>query len=163
MVSVLYPGSFDPVTRGHVDLVERALALFDSVVVAVAENIAKQPVFTVQERLEMLRQALPQSPRVQVTSFRGLVVEFCRAKGFPAVLRGLRTASDFEYEFQMALTNRHLNAAVETVFVMPSARFSFVSSTLIKDIVRNGGEVADFLTPEIEAKLRARLAERGRA
>ena len=158
MVSALYPGSFDPVTKGHIDLVERALSLFDRVTVAAAENISKQPVFSLDERLELLRESLPPSPRLSVVAFRGLVVEYCKAHGHSAILRGLRTVSDFEFEYQMALTNRHLMADVETVFVMPSARFSYISSTLIKDIVRNGGDVSDFLSPSVERKLRARLA-----
>jgi len=157
MVSALYPGSFDPVTCGHLDLVERALALFDGVTVAVAENITKQPVFSLEERMALLREVLPNDPRVRITSFRGLVVDFCRRHGFRVVLRGLRTVSDFEYEYQMALTNRHLNQDVETVFVMPSARYSYVSSSLIKDIVRHGGDVGAFLVPVVEERLRRRL------
>lgn len=161
MVSALYPGSFDPVTRGHIDLVERALQLFDSVTVAVAENISKQPVFDLAERLDMLRQVLPDSPQVQVTSFRGLVVDYCREQSITVILRGLRTVSDFEYEYQMALTNRHMLPEIETVFVMPSAQYSFVSSSLIKDIVRNGGDVSDFLPEVVEKRLRGRLAGAG--
>jgi pantetheine-phosphate adenylyltransferase len=159
MVSALYPGSFDPVTCGHLDLVERGLSLFDGVTVAVAENISKQPVFSLEERLALLREVLPSDPRVQITSFRGLVVDFCRQHGFRVVLRGLRTVSDFEYEYQMALTNRHMLPEVETVFVMPSVRYSFISSTLIKDIVRHGGDVSDFLPPAVEKLLRTRLAQ----
>ena len=160
MVSALYPGSFDPVTRGHIDLVERALEVFDSVTVAVGAHATKHTLFSVDERIELLRPALPDSPRVTVMSFSGLVVDFCRAEGFRVILRGLRTVSDFEYEYQMALTNRHLNANVETVFVMPSASYSYVSSTLIKDIVRHGGDVSDFLVPEVEERLRQRLEEK---
>ncbi|HLU40275.1 MAG TPA: pantetheine-phosphate adenylyltransferase [Planctomycetota bacterium] len=156
MVRALYPGSFDPVTFGHLDLVERALRLFDSVTVAAAENIAKQPVFTLAERLELLRAVLP--ARVQVVTFRGLVVDYCRAHGFDVIVRGLRTMSDFEYEYQMALTNRHLNPAVETVFVMPNLQFSYVSSSLIKDVVRNGGDVSTYLPPPVEKALRAKLS-----
>jgi pantetheine-phosphate adenylyltransferase len=163
MVAALYPGSFDPVTRGHIDLVERALRLFDEVTVAAAENIAKAPVFSLEERLDLLRQSLPDSPQLKVTAFRGLVVDFCRREGFRVILRGLRTVSDFESEYQMALTNRHLMPEIETVFVMPSARYSFVSSTLIKDIVRQGGVVSDFLPPAAEQRLRARLASGGKA
>jgi pantetheine-phosphate adenylyltransferase len=155
MARVLYPGSFDPVTRGHIDLIERALALFESVTVAVAENTQKQPVFSVEERRAQLRQVLP--ARVAVTSFRGLVVDHCRREGFGVILRGLRNVADFEYEYQMALTNRHLQPDVETVFVMPSLQFSYVSSSLIKDIVRNGGDVSEFLPPAVEKALRDRL------
>lgn len=161
MVRVLYPGSFDPVTRGHIDLVERALILFDSVTVAVALNTAKTPVFTPHERLEMLREVLPESPHLQVTTFGGLVVDYCKREGYQAILRGLRTVSDFEYEYQMALNNRHLNPEVETVFMMPSAKYSFLSSSLIKEIVRHGGDVSDFLPESVTARLRARVAGAG--
>ena len=155
MVRALYPGSFDPVTSGHVDLVERGMALFGAVTVAIAENIQKQALFTVAERVAMLRATLP--AEVEVTSFRGLVVDFCADNGYPVILRGLRTVADFEFEHQMALTNRHMRPEVETVFVMPSIEYSFVSSSLIKDIVRNGGDVSSFVPPAIERQLRDRL------
>lgn len=157
MVSALYPGSFDPVTRGHLDLVERALPLFDRLTVAVAVNSSKNTTFTAEERVEMLREVLPADPRVSVTTFRGLVVDFCRAQGIGAILRGVRTVSDFEYEYQMALTNRHLAPGIETVFVMPSVQFSYVSSSLIREVVRNGGDVGSFLPPPVERRLRERL------
>jgi pantetheine-phosphate adenylyltransferase len=157
MVSALYPGSFDPVTNGHLDLVERALPLFDHLTVAVALNSSKQPTFTADERVRMLQEVLPRDPRLSVTTFRGLVVDFCRTQGIGAILRGVRTVSDFEYEYQMALTNRHLAAAIETVFVMPSVQYSYVSSSLIREIVRNGGDVSTFLPPPVERALRERL------
>lgn len=157
MVSALYPGSFDPVTRGHLDLIERALPLFDRLTVAVAQNSSKTPTFTADERAQMLRDVLPKDPRLSVTTFRGLVVDFCRAQGIGAILRGVRTVSDFEYEYQMALTNRHLAPAIETVFVMPSVQYSYVSSSLIREIVRNGGDVSTFLPPPVERALRERL------
>ncbi len=157
MVSALYPGSFDPVTRGHLDLIERALPLFDHLTVAVASNSSKSSTFTADERVEMLREVLPKNPRLSVTAFRGLVVDFCRAQGIGAVLRGLRTVSDFEYEYQMALTNRHLAPGIESVFVMPSVQYSYVSSSLIREIVRNGGDVSSFLPPPVERRLRERL------
>ncbi len=157
MARALYPGSFDPVTLGHMDLIARALELFDAVTVAVAGNIGKTPLFTLDERLEMLQDALPASGKLEVVSFGGLVVDYCKEHGHNVILRGLRTVSDFEYEYQMALTNRHLNDAVETVFVMPSVEFSFVSSSLIKDIVRNGGNVSAFVPSAIEARMRKKL------
>lgn len=157
MVSALYPGSFDPVTRGHLDLVERALPLFDRLTVAVAVNSSKNNTFTAEERVAMLREVLPADPRVSVTTFRGLVVDFCRSQGIGAILRGVRTVSDFEYEYQMALTNRHLAPGIETVFVMPSVQFSYVSSSLIREVVRNGGDVGSFLPPPVERRLRERL------
>lgn len=156
MVSALYPGSFDPVTCGHLDLIERALPLFDRLTVAVAINSSKTPTFTSEERVAMLREVLPDQ-RVTVTAFRGLVVDFCKAQGIGAILRGVRTVSDFEYEYQMALTNRHLAPGIETVFVMPSVQYSYVSSSLIREIVRNGGDVGSFLPPPVERQLRERL------
>ncbi len=158
MVKAIYPGSFDPVTRGHLDLIERALPLFDELTVAVAHNRSKAPMFSAEERVEMLREVLPADRRVQVAAFSGLVVDFCRQRGIGAILRGVRTVSDFEYEYQMALTNRHLQPGIETVFVMPSVEYSFVSSSLIKDIVRNGGDTSHFLPAPIEQRLRDRLA-----
>jgi pantetheine-phosphate adenylyltransferase len=157
MVKAIYPGSFDPVTHGHLDLVRRALPLFDQLTVAVAINRQKAPTFTADERTDMLRQLLPKDPRLSVTAFRGLVVDFCQQQGIGAILRGVRTVSDFEYEYQMALTNRHLRPGIETVFVMPSVEYSFVSSSLIKDIVMNGGDVGTFLPPLVEQHLRDRL------
>lgn len=155
MVRALYAGSFDPVTRGHLDLVERALRLFDSVTVAVAKNSSKDCVFDVEERTDLLREVLPTG--VDVVSFDGLVVEFCQREGYAAILRGLRSVADFEYEYQMALTNRHLACDIETVFVMPSAEYAFTSSSLIKDVLRNGGDVSSFLPKVIEEELRERL------
>jgi pantetheine-phosphate adenylyltransferase len=155
MVRALYPGSFDPVTRGHLDLVHRARALFGSVTVAVARNSGKNPIFTVEERIELLQQELPDD--VAVVGFSELVVEFCKREGFGVVLRGLRNVGDFEFEYQMALTNRHLAPGIETVFVMPSVQYSYVSSSLIREIVRNGGDVSTFLPPPVERALRERL------
>jgi pantetheine-phosphate adenylyltransferase len=160
MVSAVYPGSFDPVTRGHVNLIERALPLFDSLTVAVAVNSQKQPVFSPEERIELLKAVLPPDPRLKVATFTGLVVDFCRKHSLGAILRGVRTVTDFEYEYQMALTNRHLNPAIESVFVMPSVEYSYVSSSLIKEIVRNGGDVQGFLHPQVERRLRERLLKK---
>jgi pantetheine-phosphate adenylyltransferase len=157
MVHAIYPGSFDPVTRGHLDLVSRALPLFDRLVVAVAINRQKTPTFSPEERAAMLAEVLPKDPKLSVTTFHGLVVDFCRQQGIGAILRGVRTVSDFEYEYQMALTNRHLQPEIETVFVMPSVEYSFVSSSLIKEIVKNGGDVGHFLPPQVERRLRERL------
>jgi pantetheine-phosphate adenylyltransferase len=154
-MKVLYPGSFDPVTRGHLDLVHRALTLFEKVTVAVAENITKAPLFTIDERVALLRAELPAG--VPVVRFGGLVVDFCRQQGFSAILRGIRTVADFEYEYQMALTNRHLRPEVETVFVMPSVQFSFVSSSLIREIVKHGGDVSAFVPAGVEAQMRQKL------
>lgn len=155
MVRALYPGSFDPVTRGHLDLVDRARRLFDSVTVAVARNTGKSPLFTVEERMELLRHELPDG--VEVVGFQELVVSFAAREGFGVILRGLRNVGDFEFEYQMALTNRHLDPHVETVFVMPSHAYSYVSSSLIKDVVRYGGDVSSFVTPRVEAAMRQKL------
>lgn len=157
MVSALYPGSFDPVTKGHLDLVERALPLFERLTVAVAVNSSKTPTFSVEERLALLRDVLPPDPRLAVASFSGLVVDYCRQQGIGAILRGVRTVSDFEYEYQLALTNRHLAPGIETVFVMPSVQYSYVSSSLIREIVRNGGDASSFVPPVVERRLRERL------
>ncbi len=157
MVNAIYPGSFDPVTRGHLDLVARALPLFDHLTVAVAINRQKSATFTPEERASMLRDVLPVDPRLSVVTFHGLVVDYCKQRGISAILRGVRTVSDFEYEYQMALTNRHLNSGIETVFVMPSVEYSFVSSSLIKDIVKNGGDVGHFIPTQVEQRLRDRL------
>ncbi len=157
MVKAIYPGSFDPVTRGHLDLIQRALPLFDHLTVAVAINRQKSATFSPEDRVEMLRAVMPKDSRLSVTAFGGLVVDFCRDQGIGAILRGVRTVSDFEYEYQMALTNRHMRPEIETVFVMPSAEYSYVSSSLIKDIVRNGGDVEHFLPPTVESRLRERL------
>ena len=161
MARAPYPGSFDPVTLGHLDLVERALNLFESITVAVADNSGKKALFDLDDRVEMLREVLADRQRITVASFSGLVVDYCKAQGFTAILRGLRTVSDFEYEYQMALTNRHLNPDVETVFVMPSVAHSYVSSSLIKDVLRNGGDVSHFLPETVEKRLRARLRQVG--
>lgn len=153
----LYPGSFDPMTFGHVDLIRRGVALFGEITVAVADNPAKSPVFTPAERVEMLQQIFRDTPAVRVTQFRGLVVEFCQQNGFNVILRGLRTVSDFEFEYQMALTNRSLAPTVETVFVMPSEQYSFTSSRLIKEVLDGGGDVSRFLPAEVEERLRSKL------
>ena len=157
MVSALYPGSFDPVTLGHLDLIQRALPLFDGLTVAVAINSSKQATFTPEERVAMLREVLPQSDKLEVTTFAGLVVDYCRREGIGAILRGVRTVSDFEFEYQMALTNRHLAPGIDTVFVMPSVQYSYVSSSLIREIVKNGGDVSGFLPGPVERRLRERL------
>ena len=158
MVSALYPGSFDPVTLGHLDLIERALPLFERVIVAVGVNTQKRPIFTAEERVEMLREALPESAKLTVVTFTGLVVDYCREHGVGAILRGLRTVSDFESEYQMALTNQHMEPKIESVFMMPSPQFSYVSSSLIREIVRCGGDARSFLPESVEQRLRDRLS-----
>ena len=159
MVQVLFPGSFDPVTLGHVDLIERGLARFDSLTVAVAENISKQAVFSLEERVALLKQSLPASPKLHICTFDGLVVDFCRREGHGLILRGLRSGLDFEYENQMAQTNRRLAPDVDTICLMTSPEFACVSSSLIKDIARNGGDVTAFVPEPVARVLNERLGK----
>ncbi|MCF7855806.1 MAG: pantetheine-phosphate adenylyltransferase [Candidatus Pacebacteria bacterium] len=141
----LYPGSFDPVTNGHIDVIVRASRLFDRLIVAVGTNSGKKPVFTPQERQDHLRQVCRNLPNVDVSSFNGLLTEAVTIFGAQAVVRGLRAVSDFEWEFQMALMNRELNSACETIFLMPKPEYSFVSSTMICEIARFGGDISPFV------------------
>ena len=157
MRSALYPGSFDPVTLGHLDLIARGAALFDRLVVAVADNPRKKAVFTVDERLAMLRRSTKKHRNVTVASFSGLVVDYAAANDIDVLLRGVRTTSDFEFEYQMALTNRSLEPRVETVFMMPAAEFAFLSSSLIKDVVGNGGDASRWVPKDVERALVKRL------
>jgi pantetheine-phosphate adenylyltransferase len=157
----LFPGTFDPFTNGHLDLAERAAKLFDRVVIAVAASSVKNPLFPAEERKAMIREALDTLPDgggkdFEVTSFTGLVVDCAKAEGAPVMIRGLRAVSDFEFEFQMALMNRHLSADLEVVFLMPAARYTYLNSTLVKEVARLGGKV-EGLVPE---GVRVRLAER---
>ncbi|RUM88851.1 MAG: pantetheine-phosphate adenylyltransferase [Thermodesulfatator sp.] len=159
----VYPGTFDPVTNGHLDLIRRALRLFDRLIVAVGENPAKKPLFSMEERLEMLREAVVELPqeeqaRLEISSFSGLLVEFCRARGARVIVRGLRAVSDFEYEFQLALMNRRLCRQVDTVFLMPGFRWIFISSTIIKEAARFGGNIEGLVPPGVERRLREKFA-----
>jgi pantetheine-phosphate adenylyltransferase len=156
--TAIYAGSFDPITRGHEDLVRRSLAFVDRLIVAVATNVAKQPLFTVDERVGFIREAMRDEPRVEVREFRGLLVDFARDAGASLVIRGLRAVSDFEYEYQMALMNRHLAPALETVFMIPSLETTYVSSSLVREVARFGGDTSDLVHPVVQAALRARFA-----
>ena len=147
MKTVLYPGSFDPVTNGHFDVIKRASALFDKVVVAAAVNGEKTPLFTFDERVQLLKEVCKDIPKVEIVSFQGLLVNALAEFDACAVIRGLRAVSDFEYEFQMALMNRELNQKCETLFMMPSPDYSFVSSKLIKEIARCKGDISAFVPP----------------
>jgi pantetheine-phosphate adenylyltransferase len=153
----VYPGSFDPPTRGHTDLVHRSLALADRVIVAVARNSSKQPLFGVEDRLAMLRAAIGEDPRISYQSFEGLLVEFARKAGATLIVRGLRAVSDFEYEFQMAMMNRHLLPGLETVFLVPPEDATYLSSSLVREIARYGGDVSEFVHPVVAEALRRRF------
>ena len=150
----LYPGSFDPPTRGHEDLIRRSLQLADQVVVAVAVNAVKQPLFGVPERLDMLRHTLGEEPRIRFDSFEGLVADYARKIGANILVRGLRAVGDFEYEFQMALMNRQLNPGLETVFLVPAQGLSYISSSLVREVARYGGDVSALVHPVVAEALR---------
>lgn len=154
---IVYPGTFDPLTHGHEDLVRRARAIFDEVVLAVAENANKQPFFSLDERLEMARQTLVGIPNVQVVHFSGLLVDFLREQDTDFVLRGLRAVSDFEYEFQLAGMNRALSPGIETVFLTPSERYMFISASMVREIARLGGDVSQFVSPLIAQRFAQKL------
>jgi len=149
----IYPGSFDPITNGHVDIIERALKIFKGILVAVLENPAKDGLFTAEERMSMIREIFSSTPEVKVQSFQGLLVDFAQKNDARIVIRGLRAVSDFEYEFQMALMNHKLNPEVETFFMMPSIRYTFLSSSLVKEVHRLGGCVRDLVPAVVERKL----------
>ena len=153
----VYPGTFDPVTHGHTDIITRSLRVFDKVVVAVAPNPAKHPLFNLAERLEMVTLVMKDLGQVEVTTFEGLLVDYVERTGAHAIIRGLRAISDFEHEFQMALINRKLAKHVETVFLMPSEEFSYLSSTIIKDVAHHGGCLTEFLHPEVARRLQERI------
>ena len=157
MRRAIYPGSFDPVTNGHLDVVERARKLFDEVIVAVAHNDEKQPLFSLDERLEFLKQTLGRLENVRIAHFNGLLVDFARAQEASAVIRGLRAISDFEFEFQMTLMNRKLEAAVETIFLMPKEEYTYLSSRIVKEIARLGGDVSKFVAAPVAKALAEKL------
>ncbi len=155
--TAVYPGTFDPVTYGHLDVIKRASVIYDKVFVAVAHSPEKSTFFSVEERTEMLAEAVAEYDNVEVEDFDGLVVDYAVAKGARIVVRGLRMISDFEYEFQMALTNRKLNPEIETVFMMPNESYSYLSSKLIKEVARLGADVSSFVPKNAEKKLKEKL------
>ena len=160
MRMAIYPGSFDPLTNGHLDVIERAIKLFDRVVVAVAKNESKQPLFTLKERLELVRRSVKHLEGVEADSFDCLLVDYVEQRKAQAIVRGLRAVSDFEFEFQLALMNRKLNEKVETIFMMPKDTYTFLSSRIIKEIGRLGGDISDFVPPDVRKALLGKLKVR---
>jgi pantetheine-phosphate adenylyltransferase len=154
----IYPGSFDPLTNGHVDIIRRGARLFDRIVVAILRNIEKAPLFSVDERSEIVRQVFADLPQVEVDTFEGLLVDYARRRRASVIVRGLRAISDFEYEMQMALMNRRLYADLETVFMMPAETYTYVSSRLVKEVFALGGDVSGLVPPLVEARLREKHA-----
>ena len=157
MKTAIYAGSFDPITRGHDDLIKRSLEFVDRLIVAVAMNSAKQPIFTPDERVKLIQASVGSDPRVQVRQFHGLLVDFARENGASMLIRGLRAVSDFEYEFQMALMNRHLSPTLETVFMVPSLDTTYISSSLVREVARFGGDIEGLVHPSVAEALRARF------
>ena len=155
----IYPGTFDPITYGHIDVLDRAARLFDEVVVAIAHNPGKSPLFSAEQRLAMVQSVLPGYANVTATTFGGLLVDFALQQDAIAVIRGLRAFSDFEFEFNMALMNRHLQPKIETIFVMPNEAYSYTSSTLVKQVARYGGDIAHFVPPNVAAALETVFAQ----
>jgi len=154
----MYPGTFDPFTNGHNDLVRRACRIFEHVVVSVASNPGKTPLFSLEQRVDFARRVLADVPNVEITGYSGLTVDFARQHGLNVIVRGLRAVSDFEFEFQLATMNRHLNGEVETVFLTPTEQFNFISSTLIREVASFGGNVCEFVHPLVAEALQERFA-----
>jgi len=159
MRRVIYPGTFDPVTYGHIDVIQRAIELFDEVVVTVATNPSKKPLFTVDERLEMLRDSLKDFDKVVVDSFDGLIVDHAREVKAIGIIRGLRAISDFEFEFQMALTNRKLDDNLRTIFLMPHEKYTYLNSTIVRNLAQFHGDISEFVPPIVVQKLEAKIAD----
>ena len=157
----LFPASFDPLTNGHLDIVERSLRVFDELVVAIAINLEKRTTFSLEERISMLEAVVGSEPGVRITSFAGLTVDYAREIGADVVIRGVRAMSDFEYEFEMALMNKHLFPEIETVFLMASQKYLYVSSSRLKELVRLGRDVDEFVPPEVAKRLREKLGRGG--
>ena len=159
MKRAIYPGSFDPITLGHLDVIERALRLFDEVSVAAAPSEGKQPLFTVTERIELIQASLPGEDRLKVKQLDGLLVDFVKAEEAQVVIRGLRAVSDFEFEFQMALMNRRLAPEVETIFLMPKEDYSYISSRIVKEVARLGGDISGVVSAPVSEALRQKMEE----
>lgn len=153
----IYPGTFDPITNGHVDVAKRAAALFDKVIICVAVNTLKSPLFTGAERVRMIEESMKDTKNIEVEEFQGLLVDYARKKNADAIVRGLRAVSDFEYEFQMALTNRKLCSDVDTVFLMPHENYTYLNSTIVREIARFGGDVSEFVPEHVKKELIAKI------
>lgn len=161
MKIAIYPGTFDPITNGHLDIIKRALKIFDRLVVAIGENPAKKPLFTEEERLMMVKEAIreiPEQDKIEVELFSGLLVEFAKKKGACVIVRGLRAVSDFEYEMQLALMNRKLSNSIDTIFLVPSLKWIFLSSSIIKEAAKFGGKIDDLVPPIVVEKLKEKLS-----
>lgn len=156
-ITAIYPGTFDPITNGHSDLIERAARLFDHVIVAVAANPKKAPLFALEQRVALAQQALAHLPSVEVSGFDNLLADYARGRGAQVILRGLRAVSDFEFEFQMAGMNRQLAPDIETLFLTPAEQYTFISSSLVKEVAALGGDIGAFVHPEVRAALSSRL------
>jgi pantetheine-phosphate adenylyltransferase len=157
--SAMYPGTFDPITLGHEDLVRRATRLFDKVIVAIAANPSKEPMFSLDERVELARTVLADMDSVEVMGYSGLTVDFARDNGLQAIIRGLRAISDFEYEFQLANMNRHLNEEVESVFLTPTETYTYISASLVREICSMGGDISEFVSPKVKDALMERCGQ----
>lgn len=157
MKLVIYPGTFDPITNGHLDIIQRAVSMFDHLIVAVTDNPAKNPLFSLNERVWMIQNSISDAERISVDSFRGLLVDYAIAKKACAILRGLRATLDFEYEFQMALINRKLAPDIDTIFLMTHEKYTYLNSTIVKEIARFGGKISCFVPPIVEQKLKEKL------
>lgn len=161
-LTAVFPGTFDPITNGHLDIISRGRDLFDRIVIAILRNPDKDPLFPLDERVDILRSVVGRWSNVEVDSFDGLLVDFARAQGAQVIVRGLRALSDFEYEFQMTLMNQRLEPGIQTVFMMPSEAYSYVSSRLVKEVARLGGDVTGLVPPEVISRLKRRFADPGR-
>lgn len=155
----IYPGTFDPITLGHLDILQRASKLFDRVIITLAINSSKTPLFSKEERLDFIRDAVKNIPNVAVDSFEGMLIKFAEKMGASAVIRGLRAISDFEFEFQLALMNRKQNQEITTVFLMPNEKYTYLNSTIIREVARYGGDVSSFITPLVAEKLKERFSK----
>ena len=154
MKTAVYPGTFDPITYGHIDIIKRALNVFDKVIIAISVDSTKNPLFTVEERIKMISESVKDIQRIEIDSFSGLLVDYAKKTNAIAIIRGLRAVSDFEYEFQMALMNRRLNETIETVFLMPNEKFTYLNSSIVREVVSLGGDISDFVPENVKNELK---------